>query len=49
MGYYWVKKSTELLIHKTAWKNLKNIYIVEENENVIILCITSDSLPPSEL
>ena len=41
MGYYWVKKSTELLIHKTTWKNLKNIYIVEESVKVFfaVLCM----------
>ena len=55
MGYY--KKSTELLSQKKHWtthtqnsmEKSQKLYIVEENENVIILCIMSDSLPPAEL
>ena len=30
------KKKTELLIHKTAWINLKNIHKVEESVKVLV-------------
>ena len=58
MEYYRVKKKkkTELLIHKTAWINLKNIHKVEESVKVLVaqscptLCHPLDcSLPGSSV
>ena len=54
MEYYGVKKKkkTELLIHKTAWINLKNTHKVEESVKVLVaqscptLCNYVDCSPP---